>query len=163
VIFSDFGTLLWIWDLSGGRGAAGGAPRRQMTRNRQPKGQKWAPFWDAFEGWRHHFPECFFRCFSGALFIACGAFWDDFGRCFGRHLGSLGPLKIMPKCTTICIFRVWTLSVRSLFRDLLLEGVWHAFFKIWVPIGAPIGPPFVHFWQRFQGLNFEGGFWTAKI
>jgi len=53
--------------------------------------------------------------------------------------------------------------VRSLFRDLLLEGVWHAFFKIWVAIGAPIGAPFVHLWQRFQGLNFEGGFWTAKI
>ena len=32
--------------------------------------------------------------------------------------------------------------MQSLFRDLLLERVRHAFFKIWVPIGAPIGAPF---------------------
>ena len=50
---------------------------------------------------------------------------------------------------------LWTLSVRSLFRDLLLEGVWHAFFKIWVPIGAPIGAPCGYFWQLFQGLILE--------
>ena len=51
-------------------------------------------------------------------------------------------MKIMLKFTTICIFRVWTLSVQSLFLDLLLERVRHAFFKIWVPIGAPSGAPF---------------------
>ena len=45
----------------------------------------------------------------------------------------------MPKCTTICIFRVWALLERSLFPDPLLEGIWHAFGQIWVPIGAPIG------------------------
>ena len=142
----------------GWQGGAGGAPRRQMTRRRCPKAQKWAPFWDTFEGWRHHLPECFFRYFPGALFIACGAFYDDCWRCFGRHLGSLGPLKIMPKCTTICIFMLWTLLVRTLFRDLLWEGVWHAFFKIWVPIGAPIETPFCHFWQLFQGLILEAVF-----
>ena len=91
MIFGAFGTFLWIWDLSGGRGAAGGASRLQMTRKKHPKAQKWVPFWDTFEGWRHNFPECVFRCFSGALFIACGAFWDDFWKCFGKHLEALDP------------------------------------------------------------------------
>ena len=45
----------------------------------------------------------------------------------------------MPKCTTICIFRVWALLERSLFPDPLLEGIWHAFGQIWVPIGHPLG------------------------
>ena len=67
-----------------------------------------------------------------------------------------------PKCATICSFMLWTLSVRSLFRDLLLEGVWHAFFKIWVPIGAPIGAPFGNFWQLFQGLILEAVFGWQK-
>ena len=39
-------------------------------------------------------------------------------------------------------FRVLTLSVQSLFQDLLLERVRQAFSNIWVPIGAPIGAPF---------------------
>ena len=101
VIFGDFGELLWIWELSGCRGAAGGAPRRQMTRKRRPQAQKGVPFGDTFGSWRHHFPQCFFTCFRGALFPACGAIWDDFWGCFGRYLGSPGPLEIMPKCTTI--------------------------------------------------------------
>ena len=59
-------------------------------------------------------------------------------RCFGKHCGSLEPLEIMLKCTTMLyICRVLTLSVQSLFQDLLLERVRQAFFKIWVPIGAP--------------------------
>ena len=139
MFFNGFGVLLWVWAISGARRAAGGAPRREMTRKRQPKAQKWAPFWDAFGSWKHHFSACVFMCFSGPLFIACFAVWDDFGKCFGRHLGSRGPWKIMPKCTTICIFRVWALLVLSLFRDLLLEGVWHAFCEILVPTGHPLG------------------------
>ena len=51
----------------------------------------------------------------------------------------LGHRKIMPKCTTICIFRLCALLERSLFPDPLLEGFWHAFGQIWVPIGTPIG------------------------
>ena len=51
----------------------------------------------------------------------------------------LGHRKIMPKCTTVCSFRVWALLERSLFLDPLLERFWHAFGQIWVPIGAPIG------------------------
>ena len=62
---------------------------------------------------------------------------------------------IIPTCTTIFIFRVWKLSVRSLFRDLLLEGVWDAFFRIWVPVGSPIGIPFGHFRRLLRALNFE--------
>jgi hypothetical protein len=61
----------------------------------------------------------------------------------------------MPKCTTVCIFRVWGLLVRSPVRELLLEGVWHAFCEMWVPIGVPMGIPFGHFWQLFQGLILE--------
>ena len=68
---------------------------------------------------------------------------------------SLGPLKIMPKCTTVRSFRVWTLLVRSLFPGLLLAGVWHAFCEIWVPIGAPIWDPFGEFCQLFQGLMLQ--------
>ena len=71
------------------------------------------------------------------------AFWEPWA--LGNHA----------KVYNFIIFRVWTLSVRSLFRDLLLEGVWHAFFKILVPIGAPIGTPLDHFWQLFQGLILE--------
>ena len=152
---------MWIWELSGCRGAAGGAPRRQLTRKRRPQAQKGVPFGDTFGSWRHNFPQCFFTCFCGALFPACGAFCDDFWRCFGRYLGSPGPLKIMPKCTTICIFMLWTFLVRSLFRDLLLEGVWDVFFRIWVPIGVPIGHPFCHFWQLFRPLHLEAFFWQA--
>ena len=155
MFFNDFGVLLWIWAISGARRAAGGAPRREMTRKRQPKAQKWAPFWDAFGSWKPYFSACVFMCFAGPLFIARFAVWDDFGRCFGRHLGSLGPLKIMPKCTTVCSFRVWGLLVRSLFPELLLEGVWHAFSEILVPSGAPFGTPCGHFWQLFQGLILE--------
>ena len=64
-------------------------------------------------------------------------------------------MKIMPKCTTVCIFRVSGVFVRSLFPELLLEGVWHAFSESLVSIGAPIGAPCGHFWQRFQGLILE--------
>ena len=150
MFFNDFGLLLWVWAISGARRAAGGAPRREMTRKRQPKAQKWAPFWHAFGSWKHHFAACVFMCFSGPLFIARFAVWCDFGRCFGRHLGSLGPLKIMPKCTTICIFRVWGLFVRSLFPELLLEGVWQAFCAILVPNGAPLGLHFATFASFFK-------------
>ena len=52
--------------------------------------------------------------------------------------------------------------MRSLFRNLLLEGVWHAFSKIWVAIGAPIGAPFCHVWQLFQGLILEAVFGWQK-
>ena len=68
---------------------------------------------------------------------------------------SLGPLKIMPKCTTIRSFRVWTRWVRSLFPDLVLVGVQHAFCELRVPIGAPIGAPFCYFCQLFQGLILD--------
>ena len=61
----------------------------------------------------------------------------------------------MPKCETICIFRVWTLLVRSPVRDLLLERVWHAFGEILVLIETPIGAAFGHFWQVSQGLILE--------
>ena len=61
----------------------------------------------------------------------------------------------MPKCTTICSFRVWTLLVRSLFPDLLLAGVWHAFCEVWVPIGPPSGAQFGDFWHVFQGLILQ--------
>ena len=61
----------------------------------------------------------------------------------------------MPKCTTICSFKVWALLVRSPVRDLLLEGVWHAFCEICVPVGAPSGAPFGNFWSLFQGLILE--------
>jgi hypothetical protein len=155
VFFDGFGTLLWIWALLGGRRAAGGVPRRQMTRKRHPNAQKWVPFWLTFAGGRHHFPNCFSMCFSCSLFIATCTFWGDFRKCFGRHLVSLGPLKIMPKCTTIRSFRVWTLLVRSLFPDLVLVRGWHAFCEIRVPIGAPIGAPFGYFCQLLQGLILE--------
>ena len=155
LILCDFGKLLWIWELSGCRGAAGGAPRRQMTRKRRPRAQKGVPFGDTFGSWLHNFPRCFFTCFRDALFSTCGTFWDDLWRCFGRYSGSPGPREIMPKCTTICIFRVWGLLVRSLFPELLLEGVWHAFCEVLVPIGTPIGAPFCYFCQLFQGLILE--------
>ena len=45
--------------------------------------------------------------------------------------------------------------MRSLFPELLLEGVWHAFSEISVPIGAPIGTPFCYFCQLFQGLILQ--------
>ena len=61
----------------------------------------------------------------------------------------------MPKCTTIYIFKLWALLVRSPVRDLLLEGVWHAFCKILGPIGTPIGIPFGYFCQLFQGRILE--------
>ena len=77
-------------------------------------------------------------------------------------MGSPGPLKIMPKCTTVCICMLWTLSVRSLFRDLLLEGVWDVFFRIVVPIGPHIGAPIDNFWQLFQGLILEAVFGQQK-
>ena len=155
MFYNDFGTFVWIWAILGARRAAGGAPRREMTRTRQPKAQKWAPFWDAFGSCKHHFSACVFMCFSGPLFIACFAVCDDFGKYFGRHLGSRGPWEMMPKFTTICIFRVWALLVRSPVRDLLLEGVWHAFCEIWVPIGVLMRTPCGHFWQLFQGLILE--------
>ena len=63
VFFDDFGILLWMWAVLGARSWAGGAHRRQMTRKRHPKAQKWAPFWDAFASWRHHFPSLFCVCF----------------------------------------------------------------------------------------------------
>ncbi len=144
-------------------GCQGGGRGRTQTRNdtkKTPQGSEMGSLLGCF--WKHYFSACVFMCFSGPFFIACFAVWDDFGRCFGRHLGSRGPWKIMPKCTTICIFRVWTLSVRSLFRDLLLEGVWHAFFKIWVPIGAPIGASIWQLLAAFSGSDFGGGFWMAK-
>ena len=67
-------------------------------------------------------------------------------------------MKIMPKCTTVGIFRVWALLVLSLFRDLLLEGVWHAFSEILVPIGAPIGATC----GRFFRTCFWRRFWEGK-
>ena len=148
--FNDFGTLLWIWALLGARRAAGGIPRRKMTRKRRPNAQKWVPFWATFAGCRHHFPNCFSKCFSGSLFIATYTFGDDFRMCVEKHLVCLGPLKIMPKCTTVRSFKVWTLLVRSLFPDLLLAGVWHAFCEIWVPIGSPIWDPFGDFCYPFR-------------
>ncbi len=67
VFYNDFGVLLWIWAISGARRAAGGAPRREMTRKRQPKAQKWAPFWDGFGSWsvilQHVFSCVFLLCF----------------------------------------------------------------------------------------------------
>ena len=164
MIFNGFGVLLWVWAISGARRAAGGAPRREMTRKKQPKAQKWAPFWHAFGSWKHRFAACVFMCFSGPLFIARFAVWGDLGSRLGRHLGSLGPLEIMPKCTTVRSFRVWGLFVRSLFPELLLEGVWHAFSEILVPIGAPIGAPCGYFWQLFQGLILEAVLgWQKRV
>ena len=64
-------------------------------------------------------------------------------------------MKIMPKCTTVCSFRVWGLFVRSLFPELLLAGVWHAFCEVWVPIGPPSGAQFGDFWHVFQGLILQ--------
>ena len=81
-------------------------------------------------------------------------FWEAFGEPW--------TFKNYGKVYNSIVFRVWTLLVRSLFRDLLLEGVWHAFFKIWVPIGAPIGAPFGNFWQLFQGMILEAVFGWQK-
>ena len=86
-------------------------------------------------------PFCIQFCRS-LLELLRGLFWspnNDFGYCFGRLLGRLGPWKIMPKCTTICIFRVWALLERSLFPDPLLEGFWHAFGQIWCRLGHSLG------------------------
>ena len=52
--------------------------------------------------------------------------------------------------------------MRSLFRDLLFEGVWHAFFKIWVPIGAPIATPSGYFEQLFQSVILEATWGREK-
>ena len=72
-------------------------------------------------------------------------------------------MKIMLKLAIVCIFSVWTLSVQSLFRDLLLERVRHAFLKIrepiWVSSGVPFGGngggvdgySFHVFFSKFQG------------
>ena len=68
-VFDDFGTLLWIWAILGARRAAGGAPRREMTRKRQPKAQKCAPCWDAFGSWKHYFSACVFLCFFLVFFL----------------------------------------------------------------------------------------------
>ena len=61
----------------------------------------------------------------------------------------------MPQCITICIFKVWGLFVRSLFPELLLAGVWHAFCEVWVPIGPPSGAQFGDFLHVFQGLILQ--------
>ena len=45
----------------------------------------------------------------------------------------------MPKCTTVCIFKLWAHLERSLFPDLPLEGIWHAFGQMWMPMGYPLG------------------------
>ena len=63
VFCDDFGILFWMWAVLGARSWAGGAHRRQMTRKRRPKAQKWASFWDAFASCRHHFPSLFCVCF----------------------------------------------------------------------------------------------------
>ena len=63
----------------------------------------------------------------------------------------------MPKCTTVCSFRVWALLKRSLFPDPLLEGFWHAFGQIWVPIGHPLeasGPLFQRLEATFEACRF---------
>jgi hypothetical protein len=63
----------------------------------------------------------------------------------------------MPKCTTVCSFRVWALLKRSLFPDPLLEGFWHAFGQIWVPIGHPLeasGPLFQRLEATFVACRF---------
>ena len=80
-------------------------------------------------------------CFSLFL-IACGAVRNEFWMFFGGHWGSFEPLRIMLKCTTVYISRVWTLSVQRLFRDLILERVRHAFLKIREPIWVSSGVPF---------------------
>ncbi len=139
-------------------GCQEGGRRRTQTRNDTKKtaqGSEMGSLLACVWMLEASFCSMCFHVFSAPLFIARFAVWGDFGRCFGRHLGSLGPLKIMPKCTTICIFRVWALFVRSLFPELLLEGVWHAFSEIFVPNGAPIGNAFGHFWQAFQGLILQ--------
>jgi hypothetical protein len=123
-------------------GCQEGGRRRTQTRNDTKKtaqGSEMGSLLGCFWKLERDFSACVFMCFPALLFIACCAVWDDFGRCFERHLASRGPWKIMPKCTTICIFRVWALLVRSPVRDLLLEGVWHAFCEILVPTGHPWG------------------------
>jgi hypothetical protein len=139
-------------------GCQGGGRGRTQTRNdtkQTPQGSEMGSLLGCFSKLEAFFSACVFMCFSEPLFIARFPVWCDFGRCFGRHFGSLGPLKIMPKCTTVRSFRVWGLFVRSLFPDLVVVGVWHAFCEIWVPIGAPIGAPFCYFCQLFQGLILE--------
>ena len=63
----------------------------------------------------------------------------------------------MPKCTPICIFRVWALLVRSLFGNLLLEGVCHAFcrFGSQVRPRAPQRLTFDCFLELFERMDFE--------
>ena len=58
-------------------------------------------------------------------------FWEAFGEAWSPENHA--------KVYNSMIFRVWALLERSLFPDPLLEGIWHAFEQIWVPIGAPIG------------------------
>ena len=119
-------------------GRQGAHPDAKCHEKDPPRLRNGLPFGMLFEA-GSIFSAFVFMWFSQPLFIARFAVWCDFGRCFGRHFGSLGPLKIMPKCTTVCIFRVWGVFVRSLFPELLLEGVWQAFYALVVPIGAPVG------------------------
>jgi len=63
----------------------------------------------------------------------------------------------MPKCTTVCSFRVWALLERSLFPDPLLEGFWHAFGQIWCRLGHPLGacgPLFQRLGATFVACRF---------
>ena len=115
----------------GALGLQGGGRRRTQTPNDTKKaapgserGSLWGHFWKLAAS----FSAVFFYMLLWCPFFNMWCILVDFWRCFGRYLGSPGLLKIMPKCTTICIFMFWTLLVRSLFRDLLLEGVWDAFF-----------------------------------
>ena len=83
-------------------------------------------------------------------YSVAGPFWRGAGLCFGLQnmilgcvlgsfWGGVGPGKSCHSVQlSICIFRVWALLERSLFPDPLLEGIWHAFGQIWVPIGTPI-------------------------
>ena len=107
-------------------------------------------FWIVFGRREHLFAYSF-----------AGPFWSGSGACFGLQtviLGSrLGPQKIMPKCTTICSFRVWALLDRSLFPDPLLERFWHAFWQIWWRLGHPLvacGPLFQRLGATFVACRF---------
>ena len=90
--------------------------------------------------------------------IACCIFCVDFLKCFGRHLGSLGPSEIIPKCRNICNFIIFqsleTFGAESVLGSAsgrVLACAVQEMDTVWEFIGTP----FSYFEQFLRALISE--------